>query len=385
LFYYLKETMISYSLIILFTILLINYFLFLQDVLKGLNNLKPCEEKVNDEFVSVIVPFRNESENILASLKSLSGQNYPKNKFEIIFVNDSSVDDSLQKLNLNNNHENVRVLSVPDDYNNNSNKKRAIQYGIENSNGEIIVTTDADCFHSKNWLITLMKCMNEKTGFVSGPVEFIDGSNLFSKFQKLEFAGLVLTGAGLIGANKPAICNAANIAYRKKLFNDVGGFNDKIKLSSGDDELLLQKIWKESDHDIKFCWNHNAIVKTSPNKTLKEFYHQRKRWASKGIFYGSKKLVLKLILIYLFYVGLIIQLALSVFISKIYIILFIISISLKFIMEFKVLKRGEKLISIKRIIKFFPIVEILQIPYIIFAGFSGLFGNFNWKERKIKR
>jgi len=377
--------MISYSLIILFTILLINYFLFLQDVLKGLNNLKPCEEKVNDEFVSVIVPFRNESENILASLKSLSGQNYPKNKFEIIFVNDSSVDDSLQKLNLNNNHENVRVLSVPDDYNNNSNKKRAIQYGIENSNGEIIVTTDADCFHSKNWLITLMKCMNEKTGFVSGPVEFIDGSNLFSKFQKLEFAGLVLTGAGLIGANKPAICNAANIAYRKKLFNDVGGFNDKIKLSSGDDELLLQKIWKESDHDIKFCWNHNAIVKTSPNKTLKEFYHQRKRWASKGIFYGSKKLVLKLILIYLFYVGLIIQLALSVFISKIYIILFIISISLKFIMEFKVLKRGEKLISIKRIIKFFPIVEILQIPYIIFAGFSGLFGNFNWKERKIKR
>jgi cellulose synthase/poly-beta-1,6-N-acetylglucosamine synthase-like glycosyltransferase len=201
----------------------------------------------------------------------------------------------------------------------------------------------------------------------------------------LEFAGLVLTGAGLIGTNKPVICNAANIAYRKKIFIEVGGFNDKVKLSSGDDELLMQKIRRETDFKIKFCWDYEAVVKTSSNSDLTQFYNQRKRWASKGLFYGNKMLVFKLILIYFFYVGLISQLALSLFVSLNYLILFILSIALKYLLEYKIVKKGKILLSLINVMKIFPIAEFLQIPYIIIAGFSGVFGNFYWKQRRIKR
>ena len=74
----------------------------------------------------------------------------------------------------------------------------------------------------------------------------------------------------------------------KKLLNEVGGFTYQMNLSSGDDELLMQKIHRDTDYKIKFALDKNAIVSTEANPTVKDFYHQRKRWASKGLFYGDK-------------------------------------------------------------------------------------------------
>ena len=294
----------SLSLILLlsaFLLFLLHYLFFLQRILRGLNNLTlTANEKLPHEFVSIIIPFRNEKENILASLKSIESQFYPEEKFEVIYVDDFSEDNSLDLLRNNIKKNNIRVLSVPNDFSTNAHKKRAVRYGIENAKGNIIVTTDADCVHDEEWLKSLLQSFDSVTGFVSGPVEFETDNGLFSEFQKLEFAGLVLCGAGLIGSGHPTICNAANIAYRKKVYDEVGGFKDQMNLSSGDDELLMQKIAKDSDFKVKFCIDKKAIVKTAANKTIGDFYQQRKRWASKGLFYSDKSLVLKLIFIYLF-------------------------------------------------------------------------------------
>jgi cellulose synthase/poly-beta-1,6-N-acetylglucosamine synthase-like glycosyltransferase len=274
---------------------------------------------------------------------------------------------------------------VPETYIPNAHKKRAIRYGIENAKGEIIITSDADCNYNNNWLRTLLKYMDDKTAFISGPVEFEDNGNIFGAIQKLEFAGLVIVGAGLIGINRPTICNAANIAYRRKVFDEVNGFYDQFGLSSGDDELLMQKIWKETNYKIKFCPEKSAIVKTAPNKTLTEFYQQRKRWASKGLFYKNKLLVLKLILIYLFYLSLPIQLILGIIKSPVYFITLAAGLILKILVEFLVLKFGIILLFERKILRKFLPAQILQIPYIIVAGFAGTFGNFIWKERKVSR
>jgi cellulose synthase/poly-beta-1,6-N-acetylglucosamine synthase-like glycosyltransferase len=303
----------------------------------------------------------------------------------VIYVNDSSEDNSLNFLSKNIKRKNIRVLTVPNDYSINAHKKRAVRYGIENAKGQIIVTTDADCLHDEEWLISLLKCFDSVTGFVSGPVEFFSGENLFSKFQKLEFAGLVLCGAGLIGSGHPTICNAANIAYRKKVFDEVGGFKDQMNLSSGDDELLMQKIAKDSDFKVKFCLNKSAVVKTNSNKTIDDFYQQRKRWASKGLFYSNKILVLKLILIYLFYIGLISQFVLFLLIHNVFLLTFIVSIIIKLVFEFYILLKGKKIIFNDLNLNYFLLAELLQIPYIVFAGVVGAFGNYLWKERKIKR
>ena len=378
--------MIENILILIFLILSFHYVIFLLKVYYGLSKLKIVEsERILQEFISIIVPFRNEEKNILNIYNSLTAQNYPTEKYEILFVDDSSNDNSLNLLKNLQKKENVSIHSVPKDYSKNAHKKRAIRFGIEKSSGEIIVTTDADCIHKKDWLRNLLKFMDEKTGFVSGPVEFISNSNLFSKMQRLEFAGLVITGAGLIGSNNPIICNAANIAYRKKAFEEVNGFTYQMSLSSGDDELLMQKIHRDTDYKIKFALDKNAIVSTEANPTIKEFYHQRKRWASKGLFYGDNLLLLKLVLIFLFYLSLIIQPILAIVLSAKFFISFIISLLIKIVSEYLILKKGTTLLFDPKILKSFILTEILQVPYILISGFMGMFGNLVWKDRKIKR
>ncbi len=343
------------------------------------------KRKIPYEFVSIIIPFRNEEENIIANLKSIESQFYPTEKFEVVYVDDFSEDNSLELLKNNIKKNNIRVLSVPDDFSKNAHKKRAVRYGIENAKGMIIVTTDADCVHHGEWLKSLMQSFDSVTGFISGPVEFETDDGLFSEFQKLEFAGLVLCGAGLIGSGHPTICNAANIAYRKKVFDEVGGFKDHMNLSSGDDELLMQKISKDSDYKVKFCIENKAIVKTSANKTLGDFYQQRKRWASKGLFYSDKSLVLKLIFIYAFYIGLVVQIILGLTFHHIFLVSLLSSLILKVIFEFRIIYKGKELLFNDLQLKYLFVAEIFQIPYIIFTGLVGTFGNYLWKSRKVKR
>lgn len=372
-------------LFITFTFLFLFYIKFLLGIYRGLKKLKPLNKlKEVDEFISVIIPFRNESDNILKNLESIENQNYPKDKFEVIYINDSSDDDSFEKLYSVKKSNNIKVFSVPKDYSPNAHKKRAVRFGIEKSKGEIIVTTDADCTYKNNWLKTLLSCYDDDTGFVSGPVEFFKGE-FFDNLQRLEFAGLILVGAGLIGIDKPAICNAANASYRRKAYEDVKGFTDQLSLSSGDDELLMQKIWKTKKYKVNFCLSKEAIVLSDPNKSVKQFYHQRKRWASKGLFYANKFLVIKLILVFLFYLSLIVQPLLGIFYSSKFLISFLVCIAGKMILEFLILKRGVKILFEKEILKPFLIAEIIHIPYIILFGFFGSIGKFTWKGRTVKR
>jgi cellulose synthase/poly-beta-1,6-N-acetylglucosamine synthase-like glycosyltransferase len=373
-------------LFLIFIIFLLHYLLFLQNIFRGLGRLKINPNKtIPYELISVIIPFRNESGNILASLKSIESQLYPKDKYEVIYVNDSSDDNSFELLQRNIKMKNIRLLSLPNEFSKNAHKKRAVRFGIEKASGNIIVTTDADCIHQKEWLSTMLQTFDSVTGFVSGPVEFETSTNLFSKLQKLEFSGLVLCGAGLIGSGHPTICNAANIAYKKKAFDEVGGFKDQMNLSSGDDELLMQKISKDTDFKVKFCVDKNAVVKTSVNKTISDFYQQRKRWASKGLFYADKSLVLKLVIIYLFYVGLFAQLVLGLLINKLFLLLLFISFLLKIIYEFRIFLKGKQILFDDLHLSYLIIAEIFHIPYIVFTGFVGALGNFTWKSRKVKR
>lgn len=355
-------------------------------ILIGLNKLKKTfNERLPDEFISVIIPFRNESENILNSLKSIEHLNYPKEKFEVIYVDDNSTDDSFPLLTINRKGSNIRILKLPYEIPSKGNKKGAVHYGIENSKGDIIVQTDADCVHVSNWLQCIAKNFDPETAFVSGPVDLHEDSSLFSKMQKIEFEGLILAGAGLIGYGKPAICNGANAAYRKKVFEEVSGFDGNNDLSSGDDVFLMQKISQRRRYKIKFSCDNEAVVLTKPCKNLEEFMRQRRRWAGKGIYFADKFLVIQLIFILMFYTGLIIQPVLAL--SGVVILwwLFIISVFIKILVEFQIIRKGENLFYDKNNIVIFILTEILHIPYIIVSSLSGLPGKFSWKGRKIKR
>ncbi|NOX17681.1 MAG: glycosyltransferase [Chlorobi bacterium] len=374
-----------YATLLLFIFLLIFYLRFLSGVYSGLRSLLPAEIKSINEFVTIVVPFRNEAENIVTCYKSLTAQNYDKEKYEIIFVNDFSEDNSLEVLLKANDASNVKIISREDDKTKRGHKKKAVEAGISAARGEIIVLTDADCVHGKDWLRHLLSNFDDKTAFVSGPVEIDSGGTLFGKLQKLEFAGLVLTGAGLIGKGAPAICNAANLAFKKSVFFEVGGYEGLMNLSSGDDELLMQKIASQGKYEIRFSADKESIVKTDAKKNLSDFLEQRKRWASKGLFYKNKKLVFELILIFLFYAGLLFQLIYGIFFENIFLVSFILSFLMKIIFEYKILSYGGKTLFPSLPLRLLLIAEIVQPIYIVVSSVSGLFGNYAWKNRKVAR
>lgn len=363
---------------------MLHYSYFIFSVYRGLNKISN-KENIVDKFVSVIIPFRNEEKNIINCLKSIEEQEYDKNKYEIIFVDDGSSDRSIDLLNENILTANVHLLSLNNFNGKRGHKKAAVKFGIENAKGEIIITTDADCTHGKEWLKSIVSSFSGNTAFVSGPVEFYNSDSLFGKLQKLEFAGLIITGAGLIGNKTPIICNGANSAFRKHIFYEVGGYDDLMNLSSGEDELLMQKIASKTNYDIKFCMNRKAVVKTAPMSSLKEFLNQRKRWASKGLYYKNKLLIIKLILIFLFYLSIIAQILLGVFYNEIFLYTLLFTMLVKITSEYFVLKKGISLLFDKSINNVFLLAEIMQIPYIILSGLMGLFGNFRWKERELER
>src|SRR6478609_6598721 len=98
---------------------------------------------------SVIIPARNEAATIEACLSTVLLQNYPSELFEVIVINDHSTDQTENIIrNLQQGHRNLQLLNLVDLLDGsplNAYKKKAIELAIAQSNGEWIITTDADC------------------------------------------------------------------------------------------------------------------------------------------------------------------------------------------------------------------------------------------------
>jgi len=346
---------------------------------KGIRNVAGENySSIAKEFVTVIIPFKNESGNIINSVTSLESQTYPKDKLEIIYVDDGSDDDSVAKLESYSNTDNIKLISVPKEYYPGYRKLRAVKYGLENAKGNIIVTTDCDCLHNPKWIESMLNCFDSSTGFVAGPVKFNDKNGLVNSMQQLEFAGLVLSGAGLIGINKPAVCNSANIAYRKKLINELAGKQDNI--NEVIDESLIIKTSLQTNYKIRSCWKAEAVVATESINNLKDFWQQRTRWATFNWLQLPKSILTALIITFLFYLSIPILFfnCINGSIMSLYVLVY--SLVIKSIADYCILKMGRNFLFDKIRLSVLLIAELFHIPYIVISVLSGFIFNVKWKE-----
>ena len=376
---------------IFFALLTLHYTYFIGSIFVGLRKLDKANKnfksinKAKQDFVTVVIPFRNEADVLVRNLKSLEQLNYPSSQFEVIFIDDHSVDNSCEILKQHIKNENIRVVQLKDGLIQAANKKSALEYGINLAKGEIIFASDADCTYNPNWIATMLKYLTEETGFVAGPVDFEKSNSVLSSAQQIEHAGLILTGAGLIGINNPIICSGANIAFRKKVFEKVGGYSGYTDLASGDDSFLMTKIFYESEFKVRFCYDNSAMVTTRANKNIDEFLNQRKRWVGKAFFYKKKSILLQVILLALFLIALPIQFILGLFINSKWLYFFASGLFLKILVEFFVMNIGTKVLYDRKIMKSFPVAELLHIPYTVFTVLLSTFSKFNWKGRELKK
>ena len=187
----------------------------------------------------------------------------------------------------------------------NAYKKKAIETGISHSSGELILCTDADCSMGPHWISMLVDAHQQKgLDFIAAPVKIVPNGSAISVFQTLDFISLQgITGAAVY-KNLYPMCNGANLAYTRKVYDEVGGFADIDHIASGDDMMLMKKIQSAFPGKSGYIKDQRAIVSTAPVKTIRSFFSQRIRWASKISHYSHPATFFTLALVYLLNLGL---------------------------------------------------------------------------------
>ncbi|CAM2915735.1 Glycosyltransferase, catalytic subunit of cellulose synthase and poly-beta-1,6-N-acetylglucosamine synthase [Flavobacterium succinicans] len=232
---------------------------------------------------SILVPFRNEAENLPILLESISKLKYPTDLFEVLLIDDASekefkVSGLKFKVSI---VTTIRISSSP--------KKDAITTGVPLANNEWIVTTDADCVVPENWLLTMDAFIqNQRIEMIAGAVTYDCKPSFLHHFQQLDLTSLQGATIGSFGINKGFMCNGANFVYTKSLFQKLNGFEGNDKIASGDDVFLLQKAIAQCPEKVHYLKSKETIVRTQPTESWKALFHQRVRWASKTSSYQSR-------------------------------------------------------------------------------------------------
>lgn len=359
--------------------LFIYYLWFLWTVKRGLRRTV-MPRSGETLTVSVIVAARNEESNIQSCLDALANQEYGSSDYEVIIVDDHSSDRTCAKaLEYSEKHADsrIKVLSL-DQRPGEHGKPFAITRGVAAARGEIIACTDADCVVPTTWIRSMAGCFDPSVAFVAGPVTEREGTTLLMGLQSLEFLGLLTSAAGLIGSGTPIICNGANIAYRKSAFERIQGYSEVR--SSCDDETLMQRMVAEKTGRVVFNADPQAMVSTNTPASITEFLSQRTRWAAKRGRYEDPIILLRLVVLYGFFLGLFLTALGSVVLPALRPMILAVVV-LKAAAEFLVLRSGARLFRLRLRPVYFLIAEVFHVPYIVFAAAIGQVKSMRWKDR----
>ena len=373
--------LIALGLLAIFTIY---YVYFITRVRIGLLSLHHAPLTNTKSMVTVIVAARNEEKSIGQCLQSLVKQTYPVNNYEIIIVDDGSTDTTASIIkSFSERYSNVHLLLLPIGTERKTGRKPfAIEKGIAQAAGEIILATDADCIAPPRWIEIMVNHFEDNVVFVAGPVAEQASTNFFSKLEQLEFLSLITTAAGLIGSGKPIICNGANLAYRKSAFISICGFGDNGDYN--DDESLMNRMVHRNLGKIIFAPESDAVITTQSSNTMTTFFKQRIRWANKRGRYEDKSILFVLVFLYLFFLSLALTVLLIPLETQL-LLPVVITFGCKAFVDYFTLRSGAHLFLQRVPILHFLIAELLHVPYIVIAAAIGQFSSMQWKGRTIKR
>lgn len=342
----------------------------------------PSSRKVR---VAVIVAARNEENNIASCLEALMAQSYPAEKTEIIIVNDHSEDNTSAIVRKYiREGGNIQLLDTEE-----KGKKAAIAKAIKNTSAELIITTDADCIMAEKWIETIVSFYeHSKAVMIVGPVAFHNEGSLFEKMQSLELMALLGSTGGALYFDKAIMCNGANLAYTRQIFNELEGFKGIDQGASGDDVLLMYKVSRRYKNKIKFLKDQDAIVSTSAKATLKEFTEQRKRWSSKGFGAFNAETKYVSLIVYMFSALIILTGILSGFssvksgICLSFFRICLILMGIKCVFDFLLLFLAASFYNKKRYLYLFLPLQFIYILYVVIIGLLGSSKKYEWKGRK---
>ncbi len=330
-------------------------------------------------MVSVLIAARNEATRIHPTLIALHSLNYP-GELEIILIDDHS-EDSTEAIVHEAKLDHCIILK-----NQGFGKRAAIQTGLNSASGEIIVLTDADCQPGPNW-ITAMTApfVDHMVHWVSGPVVTNAAASLASRYDALEWQGLLaLTGSGF-AIGEPVLSQGANIAFRRSSYDLVSRKSTLPNRASGDDVFLLAEFHNQYPDGCKFQSDQQALVYTLAPNSWAELIAQRLRWTSKSSYlnplYGQIPLVLTFCMSLLF-------LAIPfrfVYARDSVVWLLIIPLFCKVIADFRLLSSGWKMTGDKPGWTTYLLAVLIHPLLVVFSGLVGpVRSSYLWKGRRVR-
>ena len=374
-------TVLTYLVIGLLAVFCLFYIVLEVRFFRALGTVRLGESDVEPKpRVSVLISARNESSGIRATLDSVLAQDYA-GQWDVWVADDRSTDDTPEILaEYAKRDPRLHVLTITEIPEGVSPKKHALSKLIEACDGDILCLTDADCLVKPTWVAGIVAEFEPGIELVAGHsyIPTVPGkSSILICMQAIETLIYRVAGTAGLAMHLPLTSTGNNLAYRKSFFKSVHGFENVLKIQSGDDDLLMQKLAADRPWAMRYCIAESTFVTTNGKETLKELWEQRKRWASKTIYY-TPKIVFVLSMVFLFLAMQCVTAVLAPFSFKI-LVAALVAFVAKCVGDLVLILRGLRIFRQEHLIKWCIPVEIIHAPFTVLAVLFGLFGRFKWK------
>lgn len=237
--------------------------------------------------LSVIICAKNEAENLKQNLPHILNQNY--SDFEIVLVNDSSSDDTLQVMKqFETEHDNIKLVDVKSVEAFWGNKKYALTLGIKASKHDFLIFTDADCQpNSDKWLTHISsKFSNEKLIVLGYGAYEKKRLSFLNKLIRYETVLTALQYFSYASLGSPYMGVGRNMAYSKSLFFNNNGFNSHMSIKSGDDDLFVNEV--ANNKNTAICISKDSFTVSSSKSSFRDWLTQKRRHITTAKLYKTK-------------------------------------------------------------------------------------------------
>jgi len=235
--------------------------------------------------VDIVLPARNEAAGLPATLAALRRLEYPA-PLRIIVVDDRSTDATASLVRdaaaLD---PRLRLLQVRTASRRLAPKVHAVERGLRSGQGEIVLTTDADCLVEPGWVRAMVAPFDDPDVVLALGSVTTRGPGVArgfrERFEAIDWLSLMLVSRSLARLGWSLVSSANAQAYRRAAFERVGGFGTVGQAPSGDEDLLAQRLGRLPGARTAFVDDAAARVLTHPMPSWTALLRQRRRWASR--------------------------------------------------------------------------------------------------------